>query len=408
MKTATPATARAINDRLVLDLLLERGPLTAPQLRELTGLSRPTVSDLIERLRDGGLIEVAGECGENRRGPNARLFGIVAGRAHVAGVDVRRTAVNVTVADIAGRTVGSAVRDFPWTGRGSTPCFGGGAVPGGPSGPPGSSDPSVSPVSPVSSGTSGTSGSSGFSGTAGPDEAGAASASSGADGTSGLAALIESVVAEAAAGRALDAVVLGAPGLVDPRRGDLVAPNDVPGWEPGLLQTVRRGLGVPVTLENEVNLAAVAEHRTGAATGRDDFVLLWLDEGVGAALVLDGRIRRGASGGAGEIGMLRTDGGFFCDLVGPDVLRDLDRDETAGRIAACAAALVTILDPGLVILGGSIGREGGAGLAEPVAGRLRDLSPAPTEVRASTVAGNAVLQGAVLTALDLTRDRVFG
>ncbi|MFF0308114.1 ROK family protein [Streptosporangium sp. NPDC004379] len=396
MKTATPATARAINDRLVLDLLLERGPLTAPQLRELTGLSRPTVSDLIERLRDGGLIEVAGECGENRRGPNARLFGIVAGRAHVAGVDVRRTAVDVTVADITGRTVGSAVRDFPWTGRGSTPCFGGGAVPGGPSGPLGSSDPSVS------SGTSGTSG------TAGPDEAGAASASSGADGTSGLSALIESVVAEAAAGRALDAVVLGAPGLVDPRRGDLVAPNDVPGWEPGLLQTVRRGLGVPVTLENEVNLAAVAEHRTGAATGRDDFVLLWLDEGVGAALVLDGRIRRGASGGAGEIGMLRTDGGFFCDLVGPDVLRGLDRDETAGRIAACAAALVTILDPGLVILGGSIGREGGAGLAEPVAVRLRDLSPAPTEVRASTVAGNAVLQGAVLTALDLTRDRVFG
>ncbi|MGV9537127.1 ROK family transcriptional regulator [Streptosporangium sandarakinum] len=343
MKTATPATARAINDRLVLDLLLERGPLTAPQLRELTGLSRPTVSDLIERLRDGGLIEVAGECGENRRGPNARLFGIVAGRAHVAGVDVRRTAVNVTVADITGRTVGSAVRDLPGSG-----------------------------------------------------------------GTPGLSALIGSAVAEAAAGRALDTVVLGAPGLVDPRHGDLVAPNDVPGWEPGLLQEVRRDLGVPVTMENEVNLAAVTEHRTGAATGRDDFVLLWLDDGLGSALVLDGRVRRGASGGAGEIGILRTAGGSLCDLVVADVLRDLGRDDAAGRIAACAFALVAILDPGLVILGGSIGREGGDDLAELVEGRLRDLSPAPTEVRASTVEGNAVLQGAVLTALDLARDRVFG
>ncbi|MGV9595108.1 ROK family protein [Streptosporangium sandarakinum] len=381
MKTATPATARAINDRLVLDLLLERGPLTAPQLRELTGLSRPTVSDLIERLRDGGLIEVAGECGENRRGPNARLFGIVAGRAHVAGVDVRRTAVNVTVADITGRTVGFAVRDIPGSGSGSAPGSGGDAGPGGPSG---------------SSGTAETGGT------------GAVSAPPGSGGTPGLSALIGSAVAEAAAGRALDTVVLGAPGLADPRHGDLVAPNDVPGWEPGLLQTVRRDLGVPVTLENEVNLAAVTEHRTGAATGRDDFVLLWLDDGLGAALVLDGRVRRGASGGAGEIGILRTAGGSFCDLVVADVLRDIGRDDAAGRIAACAFALVAILDPGLVILGGSIGREGGDDLAEMVERRLRDLSPAPTEVRASTVEGNAVLQGAVLTALDLTRDRVFG
>ncbi|MGV9327379.1 ROK family transcriptional regulator [Streptosporangium sandarakinum] len=381
MKTATPATARAINDRLVLDLLLERGPLTAPQLRELTGLSRPTVSDLIERLRDGGLIEVAGECGENRRGPNARLFGIVAGRAHVAGVDVRRTAVNVTVADITGRTVGFAVRDIPGSGSGSAPGSGGDAGPGGPSG---------------SSGTAETGGS------------GAVPAVPGSGGTPSLSALIEGAVAEAAAGRVLDTVVLGAPGLADPRHGDLVAPNDVPGWEPGLLQTVRRDLGVPVTLENEVNLAAVTEHRTGAATGRDDFVLLWLDDGLGAALVLDGRVRRGASGGAGEIGILRTAGGSFCDLVVADVLRDIGRDDAAGRIAACAFALVAILDPGLVILGGSIGREGGDDLAEMVERRLRDLSPAPTEVRASTVEGNAVLQGAVLTALDLTRDRVFG
>src|SRR6478752_5553401 len=110
MKTATPQMARAINDRLALDLLLEHGTLTAPQLRALTGLSRPTVSDLIERLRVNRLIAVVGESGADRRRPKARVYGIVADRAHVAGVDVRRDTVNVTVADITGRTVGSAAR----------------------------------------------------------------------------------------------------------------------------------------------------------------------------------------------------------------------------------------------------------------------------------------------------------
>ncbi|MEU7895869.1 ROK family transcriptional regulator [Nonomuraea sp. NPDC049152] len=348
MKTATPAMARAINDRLALDLLLERGPLTAPQLRTFTGLSRPTVSDLIERLMDGGLIEVTGECGEDRRGPKARLYGIVAGRAHVAGVDVRRMAINVTVADLTGATVGTAVRDIPATG-----------------------------------------------GRDAPERV-------------GLAELVESAVAAAAGGRTLDTVVIGAPGLVDPRRGDLVSDNGVPGWEPGFLESVRHRMGVPVVLENEVNLAAIAEHRTGAAGGNDDFVLLWLDDGVGAAVVLDGRLRRGVSGGAGEIGLLDVNGSTYCDLVDASVARGLDDGELAGVIATGAFALVTVLDPGLVVLGGKTGRAGGDELAGLVAERLHELSPAPTRVLGSTVAGNAILQGAVLTALDTARDKIFG
>ena len=342
VKTATPAMARAINDRLALDLLLERGPLTAPQLRTLTGLSRPTVSDLIERLRDGGLIEVTGESGEDRRGPNARLYDIVANRAHVAGVDVRRSAIDVTIADITGQAVGSAVREIP-----------------------------------------------------------------GPDGPQDLATLMESAIREAAAGRVLDTVVIGAPGLVDPRNGELVSDN-VPGWRPGLMASVRQGMGVPVILENEVNLAAIAELRTGAAMGRDDFVLLWLDEGVGAAVVLGGRLRRGVSGGAGEVGFLEMDGMSFCDQVEAKVARHLDSEELAARIAKGAFTLVTILDPGLVVLGGTTGRAGGDALAALVAERVGELSPAPAEIRASTVVGNAVLQGAVLTALDLARDNVFG
>ncbi|TDE32287.1 ROK family transcriptional regulator [Nonomuraea mesophila] len=329
--------ARAINDRLALDLLLERGPLTAPQLRALTGLSRPTVSDLIERLTDSGLIEVTGESGAERRGPNARLYGLVAGRAHVAGVDLRRSAVHVTVADLAGRPVGAASR----------------AVAG------------------------------------------------------ELTGLVAGVVEEAAAGRALDMVVIGAPGLVDPGTGELVSANEVPGWRPGLISALGQRLGAQVLLENEVNLAAVAELRTGAAQGSEDFVLLWLGDATGAAVVLGGRVRRGASGGAGEIGFLDMGGIDFCHLVSADAAQGLDRAELAVRIARGAFACVTLLDPGLIVLGGELGQDGGDALAEQVAEHLRAMSPAPTEVRATTVEGDAVLHGAVLTALDHARDNVF-
>ncbi|TDD38913.1 ROK family transcriptional regulator [Actinomadura sp. KC06] len=328
--------ARAINDRLALDLLLERGPLTAPQLRALTGLSRPTVSDLIERLRAGGLIEVAGEAGADRRGPNARLYGLVGGRAHVAGVNLRRDAVHVVVSDIAGNETGAASRPLPDA----------------------------------------------------PD----------------LVALIAGAVADAAGGRVPHTVVLGTPGLIHPRTG-LATDSGVPGWRPDLGPALADRLGVHVTLENEVNLSAVAEHRTGAAAGRDDFALLWMADGIGAAVFLDGRLRRGASGGAGEVGLLKFGGMDFCDLVG--AVRDLAPEEFADRIVQGVFALVAVLDPGLVILGGDLGRAGGDRLAGLVAERLGRMSPAPTEVRPSGVEGDTVLRGAVLTALDLARDDVF-
>lgn len=107
-RTATPSTARAINDRLALDLLLTHGSLTATELRTLTGLSRPTVADLLERLQHGGLVGIVGERGEQRRGPNARVYGLRADRAHLAGIDVRTVGVTLTVADLTGRTLATA------------------------------------------------------------------------------------------------------------------------------------------------------------------------------------------------------------------------------------------------------------------------------------------------------------
>ncbi|WP_220447907.1 hypothetical protein [Nonomuraea diastatica] len=90
-----------------------------------------------------------------------------------------------------------------------------------------------------------------------------------------------------------------------------------------------------------------------------------------------------------------------------EAVQGLDRAELAARIAKGAFACVAILDPGLIVLGGELGQQGGDALAEQAAEHLRAMSPAPTEIRATTVKGDAVLHGAVLTALDRARDNVF-
>ncbi|MDN3295778.1 ROK family transcriptional regulator [Streptomyces ficellus] len=385
---ASPSTARAINDRLALRLLQDEGPLTAGQLKTLTGLSRPTVADLVERLQDSGLIQVVGEAGAERRGPNARLYGIVADRAHLAALDVRTDSVSVVVTDLLGATLAEA------------------SLPMGPD-----------------------------------DHTGAA--------VERAVALLERTVAEAGV-RRLHSVGVGAPGLIDPATGELRDSTGLPAWHRRLVPVLQQRLPATVLVENETNLAALAEQREGAARDRDTFVLLWLGHGVGAAVLLDGGLRRGASGGAGEIGFLPVpgtgglpsatgcDGGFHA-LVGSVAVRELARehgidvadrgadpagavavrtalatgrgdaflDALAGRLALGAAAVSAVLDPGCVVLGGELGHAGGTALATRVETRLAALSPLRTEVRASALGGAAVLRGALLTVRDAAQDELF-
>ncbi|MER6568365.1 ROK family transcriptional regulator [Streptomyces sp. NPDC001093] len=409
---ASPSTARAINDRLALRLLQQEGPLTAGQLKQLTGLSRPTVADLVERLTAAGLITVVGESGEQRRGPNARLYGIVADRAHLAALDVRTSGVFVLVSDLVGRVLAEA--SVPIDGDTGT-------------------GPAVEQVVAAVERTA--------------KEAGAM----GAPPREGVRAW----------GR-LHTVGIGAPGLIDPATGDLRDSGGLPAWHRSLAAALQERLpGARVTVENETNLAALAEQREGAARDRDTFVLLWLGHGVGAAVVLDGTLRRGASGGTGEIGFLPVpgtdslpsardcDGGFHsltgaaaigalaaehglpvpAVMDGPGIaglVRAAAGEMTAGpqtgaaptsaarflhaladRVAIGAASVAAVLDPGCVVLGGEVGQAGGAVLAGLVAERLRRMSPLVTEVRASSFGGAAVLRGALLTARERAQDELF-
>ncbi|MFF0364963.1 ROK family transcriptional regulator [Streptomyces fungicidicus] len=388
---ASPSTARAINDRLALRLLQQEGPLTAGQLKQLTGLSRPTVADLVERLAAAGLIAVVGEAGEQRRGPNARLYGIVAGRAHLAALDVRTEGVSVVVSDLVGGVLAEA--SLPITGDAGT-------------------GPAVEQA----------------------------------------VALVERTVKEAGADR-LHTVGIGAPGLIDPASGELRDSTGLPEWHRRLVAALQERLPeARVIVENETNLAALAEQRDGAARDRDTFVLLWLGHGTGAAVILDGTLRRGASGGTGEIGFLPVPGtrglpsatdcaGGFHSLAGAAAVAELAGeygvtaepgteppaagavrtavagtgspearflDTLADRIAVGAAAVVALLDPGYVVLGGEIGRAGGEPLAARVRDRLAVMSPLPADVRPSTLGGGAVLRGALLTARDHAQNDLFG
>ncbi|MFI0019612.1 ROK family transcriptional regulator [Streptomyces griseus] len=390
---ASPSTARAINDRLALRLLQQEGPLTAAQLKTLTGLSRPTVADLVERLRGAGLIQVVGESGAVRRGPNAKLYGIVADRAHLAALDVRLGSVGVVVADLLGATLA----------EGSLPI---------------GSDTGTEPAVELA------------------------------------AALLERTAREAGS-VPLHSVGVGAPGLIDPVTGELRDSSGLPAWHRGLVRELQRRLPATVLVENETNLAAVAEHREGAAHDRETFVLLWLGQGIGAAVMLDGKLRQGASGGAGEIGFLpvpgvsglpsavNCEGGFhslagsvaLCELAAGHGLMDLDavaegREEAAAadvvraaleageagepflkeladRLALGAAAVVSVLDPGCVLLAGAVGHAGGGALAARVEERLATMSPLRTEVRAGWLGDGAVLRGALITARDAAQDALF-
>ena len=413
---ASPSTARAINDRLALRLLQQEGPLTAGQLKQLTGLSRPSVADLVERLTASGLIEMVGESGEQRRGPNARLYGIVADRAYLAALDVRLEGVSVLVSDLVGRVLAEA----------------------------------SAPID---------------------DDSGTGPA------VEQAVALVERAAKEAGAEH-LHTVCVGAPGLIDPATGELRDTTGLPAWHRRLVAALHERLpGTRVVVENETNLAALAEQRDGAAHDRDTFVLLWLGMGIGAAVVLDGVLRRGASGGAGELGFLPVPGtrglpsstdceGGFHSLAGAGAVLELARecgllgvegvagsgaaevvrravagvgggepgaggdadaaaapesgsapnypsaarflDTLADRLALGVASVVALLDPGCVVLGGEVGQAGGDELAVRVAERIARMSPLPAEVRSSVLGGAAVLRGALLTAQDGAQGELFG
>jgi predicted NBD/HSP70 family sugar kinase len=378
-RPGTPSLLRELNDRAALDLLLRGGMLTRSQISEYTGVSKVTVSQMLARLEERGLVSIVGEQAGNR-GPNAALYSVVPSSAYVAGLYMESDLVSAAVADVTGRRV---------------------------------ADVSVNP--------------------------------NGADDPTELVrGVIERACASAGVDLArLSALVIGSPGVVDPQTGDPRLAVNLPAWHEGALDALRGVLHKPVVIENDVNLAAMAERAAGAATGADDFVLVWLGGGLGLATMLGGQLHRGTAGAAGEIGYLPVHGaplhtdirhpasGGFQWLAGGAAVRELAArhgfpgataaeavqaavssssagssaflDDLAQRVAVGVASVCLVLDPGLVVLGGEVGRAGGTALASRVAACVAAIWPAHPRVVPTGVPGEPVLRGAMLAAVDQAR-----
>jgi len=381
----SPRLLREINDRVVLNLLLDHGPMTRGGIGEATGLSKPTVSSLLARLEERGLVTTTGVVAGGP-GPNARIYAVDPGAGHVIGVHVEQGGSVAALANLTGEVIATHTVDVPVR-RTSSP-------------------------------------------------------------RSELREVVDGVLSTAGLDRsAVHRILIATPGVIDPVTGILRHARHLHGWEsPGLADRLSADLGTAVRHGNDVNLAAVAEGQHGAARGRTDYALLWLDRGVGLGLVLDGRLRAGAHGGAGEIGYLPVPGvprprvdrggaGAYQQLVGGQGLRTMARrhgirgaeparlvaaarsagdggqaflDELAEGIAHGAAGVTTIIDPGLLVLGGPVALAGGAVLLDKVVAAMRQLSFVRTVVVLSTLTTDGVLHGALEVALQSVRAQLFG
>jgi predicted NBD/HSP70 family sugar kinase len=239
----------------------------------------------------------------------------------------------------------------------------------------------------------------------------------------------------------IDTAVVGVPAVVD-AEGGTVRLTGVRGLE-GLdfrAELVAR-LGLPVVIENDINLAALGEQWRGLARGIDDFVFLSIGTGLGAGLVLRGSLHRGQNGAAGEVDLvsagradeidpcasaltalaarLATEGRIESVLVPPYDARAIfaaartnDRlgreivSEEARRIALHIAPIAAVTDIALVVLGGGIGANGDL-LLEPIRTLLADWLPFPPRVEVSGLGDAAVLTGALAVGLDLAQERAF-
>jgi predicted NBD/HSP70 family sugar kinase len=219
--------------------------------------------------------------------------------------------------------------------------------------------------------------------------------------------------------------VVSAADPVDRETGRLVELPDAPFLvgtldAPAVLADLVEG---PVTVDNDVNWMARAEH------GRRDFVYVYLGEGVGAAVVSDGEVRRGHAGMAGEIAHLPTIGpeGVAMRLtevfealglrrpdstaidvpaleraVEPETCPEL-RDALAKAVGGVLSAAVALADPAVVLVGGPWGRSVLTALAREMAD-----APRPVRVEAAAVKDEPALAGARETALQQLRDAIVG
>src|SRR5438105_11921746 len=238
---AAPRLLKHLNERAVLEAIRAGAPISRAEISRRAGISKPTVSLALQTLLQAGLVrETANEPGRPSYG--AVYFEPVPEAALVVGLDLGARFLRGAVCDLSGEI--RARQDVEIAGADAE------------------------------------------------------------DTLEATAALHESLLTATGLARELvDGVVVGVPGVVDASGGGrLTLATNVPGLEGRRFGAeLHDRLGLPVALENDINLAAVGERWRGVARGVDNFVFLSVGTGMGAGLVLGGELHRGRHGAAGEI-----------------------------------------------------------------------------------------------------------
>jgi len=375
---ATPPLLKHLNEQTVLDVLRADAPISRAEISRRAGISKPTVSLALQSLLGAGLVR---EVDHDPGGPSygAVFFEPVPDAALVLGLDLGARFLRGAICDLSGEL--QARHDVELRA---------------------------------------------------------------ADANEALVAIVDVRDALVAAadvdGDLVDGAVVGVPGVVDAETGS-VHMTSVAGLE-GMpfAAEVERVLGVPASVENDINLAALGEQWLGVARGIDDFVFLSVGTGLGAGLVLHGELHRGRHGAAGELDLVsvgRDDvidpcadalstfaaelssqhasttlaapysppGIFAAARAGDDVARTVVREE-ARRIALHVAPVAAIGDVDVVVLGGGIGMNGDL-LLEPVRRHLAEWLPYPPRVEVSSLGDAAVLTGALAIGRRSALENVF-
>jgi predicted NBD/HSP70 family sugar kinase len=251
-------------------------------------------------------------------------------------------------------------------------------------------------------------------------------------------------------GRAVDELVRGVwignkvaaigivlPGMVDPEAGVVASIANLAGWDDvPIANLLGKPRGVPVAMENDANAAAVGEGWIGAAKGCRHHVFIALGTGVGAGVVIDGRLHRGAHFLAGEVAFfpmtreqLRSSDWQHClegvvggraaaiaaeEIAGagarPQDLFDAAKagepaaaawlDRTQDYIAMAVADVIALLDPEMVVFGGGVIAAQGEWFLGPIRERVLAATPVRTPIVISSLGEDAQIAGAIRLALD--------
>ena len=373
---ATATDLRESNASLVFSFLKVHSPCSRADLARLTGLTAPTISALVDDFRRRSLVKIRGQ-GASTGGRPPTIVEINTTHWHVVGVNIGAVYVRLALADLSG---GIVARESIRLGADHTP-------------------ETVTDL---------------------------------------IAAGVERLCATAGITRKrILLIASGAPGITDVGAGVVLSAPNLDDWDNiPLRDLIEDKTGISCIVENDVNLGALGEYRCGAAKGVSDFVFLAIGTGVGAGIILNGSLHRGALHSAGEVGYMMLPGlpqkalklnkaGAFESVIGGrsieetwqrraknppltateifdrakegDARAKLVLERTAQHLAAAITNISLVLDISLVVLGGGVGRS--QSLLEATDRLLRNNQFSRPRLMVSQLGIDAEIFGAVRLAL---------